>query len=276
MEPFVLTHGLIQVANSKVFCKLGNGTVRDLTLDTNTIYNHPSAIQCNAATEIENLKSSVSNGKNLIANAITDKGVATSSSDTFATMANNIESLNILNPIYQDVIDNTDILSECTGPSYYTSYRSAKLISGPSSFKINNDTFILYTNNDGPSGTNICWREDTYSSPANIVISVDSTSYGYLTNTAIITLRGGVQSTTYWDRAYFTGNAISYADGVVTIQFSEVTLVNRDNDFFSGEYYGRVSTYVDNYYEVNAEVYGNREQIADWRDFNPSVTIRIY
>ena len=33
---------------------------------------------------------SVSNGKNTVANAITDKGIATSATDTFATMANNI------------------------------------------------------------------------------------------------------------------------------------------------------------------------------------------
>ena len=63
----------------------------DLAKDT--IYTHPSSIQCNASNEINSLKTSVSNGKNLIANAITGKGVATSSSDTFATMANNIGSI---------------------------------------------------------------------------------------------------------------------------------------------------------------------------------------
>lgn len=60
----------------------------DLTKDT--VYTHPSSIQCNASNEISSLKSSVSNGKQLVANAITGKGVATSSSDTFATMASNI------------------------------------------------------------------------------------------------------------------------------------------------------------------------------------------
>ena len=30
-----------------MFAKLGNGTVRDLTLDTNTVYTHPSTKQCN-------------------------------------------------------------------------------------------------------------------------------------------------------------------------------------------------------------------------------------
>lgn len=37
---------MIQIANSKVYCKLGNGTVRDLTLDTNTVYTHPTTKQC--------------------------------------------------------------------------------------------------------------------------------------------------------------------------------------------------------------------------------------
>ena len=93
INTIILTVAQISVANSKVFCKLGNGAVRDLTLDTNTVYTHPSAIQCDASSEIESLKSSVSNGKTLIANAITGKGVATSSSDTFATMANNINQI---------------------------------------------------------------------------------------------------------------------------------------------------------------------------------------
>ncbi|WEG18480.1 hypothetical protein PQ478_08355 [Alkalihalophilus pseudofirmus] len=41
-------------------------------------------------TEIDNLKSSVSNGKSLVATAITDQGVPTSSDAAFQTMANNI------------------------------------------------------------------------------------------------------------------------------------------------------------------------------------------
>ena len=63
------------------------------TKQCNYSYTHPSSIQCIASTEINSLKSSVSNGKTLIANAITGKGVTTSSSATFATMANNINSL---------------------------------------------------------------------------------------------------------------------------------------------------------------------------------------
>lgn len=53
---------------------------------------HPHAISDIAGlrTEIDTLKSSVSNGKKLIATAITGKNVPTSSSDTFEVMAGNI------------------------------------------------------------------------------------------------------------------------------------------------------------------------------------------
>ena len=78
-----------------MFAKLGNGTVRDLALDTNTVYTHPSTIQCSAASEISSLKSSVSSGKAQIASAITGKGVSTSSTASFSTMASNIRSLSV-------------------------------------------------------------------------------------------------------------------------------------------------------------------------------------
>ena len=43
----ILTTAQISVSNSHAYCKLGNGTVRDLTQDT--IYTHPSSKQCNYA-----------------------------------------------------------------------------------------------------------------------------------------------------------------------------------------------------------------------------------
>ena len=45
-------------------------------------------------TQIQDLFQSVSNGKSLIASAITDKGVTTSENDTFETMAENILLIN--------------------------------------------------------------------------------------------------------------------------------------------------------------------------------------
>ena len=44
-------------------------------------------------SDVENLKQSVSNGKQLIASAITDKEVPTSNTDSFQTMANNIRNI---------------------------------------------------------------------------------------------------------------------------------------------------------------------------------------
>ena len=48
---------------------------------------------CATKSELDELKISVSNGKTLIADAITDKGVQTSATDTFQTMANNIRDI---------------------------------------------------------------------------------------------------------------------------------------------------------------------------------------
>ena len=44
-------------------------------------------------TEVDSLKTSVSNGKSAIASAITDKGVSTAASADFSTMASNIQSI---------------------------------------------------------------------------------------------------------------------------------------------------------------------------------------
>ena len=50
----------------------------------------------NANNEISSLKTSVSNGKSAVASAITDKGVSTSATASFNTMANNIRSINTM------------------------------------------------------------------------------------------------------------------------------------------------------------------------------------
>ena len=47
----------------------------------------------NIDTEMNSVKTSVSNGKSLIASAITDKGVSTASNATFQTMADNISKI---------------------------------------------------------------------------------------------------------------------------------------------------------------------------------------
>lgn len=79
-------------------CYMGANKI-DLTKDTNTIYTHPSSIQCNASSEINNLKSSVSSGKQLVASAVTGKGVSTAADASFQTIANNINNIITKQPI---------------------------------------------------------------------------------------------------------------------------------------------------------------------------------
>lgn len=70
-------------------------------------YTHPSAKQCNysvdtssfaTTTQLNELKTSVSNGKSAIASAITDKGISTAASAGFSTMANNIRKIKVNEP----------------------------------------------------------------------------------------------------------------------------------------------------------------------------------
>ena len=67
------------------------------TIATNVTYNNSQTSSIitgtNVQTAIDQLFTSVSNGKSLIASAITDKGVSTSASDTFAQMATNIGTI---------------------------------------------------------------------------------------------------------------------------------------------------------------------------------------
>lgn len=90
---------------------------------------HPAAIQCNASTEIASLKSSVSNGKTLVANAITGKGVATSSSDTFATMANNISSISSVGKYASQLVSNITTHAGTNNDRWFVG--SLTQISGP-------------------------------------------------------------------------------------------------------------------------------------------------
>ena len=90
---FVLGKGILLASNTKAFLGLNSPIELAKKSDIPAQYVHPAAIQCNASTEIDSLKTSVSNGKSLIASAITDKGISTAATATFQTMANNIASI---------------------------------------------------------------------------------------------------------------------------------------------------------------------------------------
>ena len=53
-------------------------------------------------TKVNDLFQSVSNGKTLVANAITDKGVSTATDATFATMATNISNISNITTTYKE------------------------------------------------------------------------------------------------------------------------------------------------------------------------------
>ena len=65
----ILSTGQISVANNKVFCKLGNNEIRDLTQDTayvhpatkqcNYTYTHPSTPQCNVSSRLDTIENKV-------------------------------------------------------------------------------------------------------------------------------------------------------------------------------------------------------------------------
>lgn len=65
----------------------------DSTRSINDVINNNYSMIVNTNSEIMSLKSSVSNGKSAVASAITDKGVSTSATASFNTMANNIRNI---------------------------------------------------------------------------------------------------------------------------------------------------------------------------------------
>lgn len=104
------------------------------TASTTSYDNTTSGLSAtNMQDAIDEVFQSVSNGKELIADAITDKGVSTSASDSFQTMAENIESLNVggkyMSNSWGDVILFQTYRNNPTWPDYtqidYTTYWDA-------------------------------------------------------------------------------------------------------------------------------------------------------
>ena len=71
---------MIQVANTKVFARVGNGSTVDLTQDTNTIYTHPTTKQCNYTPDLSNINAAKLQGytyHQIINNAASARKTAT-------------------------------------------------------------------------------------------------------------------------------------------------------------------------------------------------------
>ena len=108
--------------------------VRELINETNTSLEH-------IGSQMNEVFTSVSRGKTLIASAITDKGVTTSNTDTFETMANNISAISQGSPVYGDIVISTDAININEGG---TGTFTVKLKEAPSV----NQTVNLYRDND--------------------------------------------------------------------------------------------------------------------------------
>ena len=83
----------------------------DSTRSINDVINNNYSLIVNANNEINNLKTSVSNGKSAVASAITDKGVSTSATASFNTMANNIRKI-VTSNIYTINNFNNELISD--------------------------------------------------------------------------------------------------------------------------------------------------------------------
>ena len=190
-------------------------------------------------------------------------------------MANNIQSLDILDPIYQDIIDNTVIQSDCGGSSYRYDWRDATFISGSRYFTLNNDDYSFYvsSNDSGPSEGIVCWREDGYGSRNIIYLHVDETTYSRSANRVNIYLAGRSWHDDF-NTVRFSGTLDSYANGTATISISSISATNNYGSYTTN-YRATVSVSVSAFNKINASIYGNIEQIASWLDLNATVNIRF-
>ena len=116
---------------SKIWAGLYNGTTTELAKQSTV---------SSLSSEVSSLKDSVSEGKSLIASALTDKGISTSSTATFQTMANGIRN------IRQDVIDT--FYKYHTSEQKYNTFISKWSVPNYTDIETTSNSFINYTYND--------------------------------------------------------------------------------------------------------------------------------
>lgn len=181
-------HSIINLAAST---SNASAVRRDQLTAANTIYSNSSTSSIITSTNvqgaIDQLFTSVSNGKELIADAITDKGVTTSASASFQTMANNIGRIAV-SEFYRTSISRQDSL-------WMSSEDTSVTINVNVGRDINSSNYLgticILSSFSGPSSgresmsfTNpallgfSCWRTSTSSSSYSGSLMVLSKSYG--------------------------------------------------------------------------------------------------
>ena len=156
------------VSGSDFYCGNSASNLCQLALKSQipSQYVHPANKVCNysvdlsgyaKSSEVNSLKTSVSNGKQLVANAITGKGVATSSSESFAAMANNINSISstdAIGAIYLKTLSD-EIRLHYSSSDYYSGSENYVYSSAPTLYRTSYDfqyTLTNYNAEDSSSG----------------------------------------------------------------------------------------------------------------------------
>ena len=138
---------------------------------------------------INELFQNVSDGKELIASAITDKGVITSNADTFQQMANNIRSITIKEDIIQIVLNDISNIRVNKGEKFNISY-STNIQAVKHEFSWDGgSTFWDKTSEITSSGTNYTYihNEETSINSFNMAIRVTDSNGNTSTKTFTIT-----------------------------------------------------------------------------------------
>ena len=110
---------------------------------------------------------SVSNGKTQVANAITDKGVAASGSDSFATLANKISQIQVgLNSIQQQLFSglnrNITVITMYSSATPQYVYRNGSRVQMNIERGTSNDSDVMYWLDYGNYGFSIITNEILY------------------------------------------------------------------------------------------------------------------
>lgn len=245
-------------------------------------------------TKYNELFTSVSNGKSLVASAITDKGVATDATATFATMADNIDQISTGVETYDATAVETDVLS---GKTYYkdnlkktgTMVRLTDVASGSSEVDANGNPVRRLNVSDIINTTEVF--NTTTNATVGHVFDINATQNGYLTRgTPVKVMLSGVlpQNIKVGQKignpnaegAYITGTYTSDANATAAqilngntayVNGSKVTgtMANRVSSITASTptldtTNSRVSLKIPNngYYDTNASVYSTYANMA--------------
>lgn len=175
---------------------------------TTAVYDNTTsgATATNVQDAIDEVFQSVSNGKTLIAAAITDKWVSTAASDSFSTMASNIESLEIAT---EDMIISYNILSNSNRALIWTATATQP-------FDRINTMPILYTNDFSAYmvGFYTSWSSSEYYNSGKRLYKINKDwTYTYDTNISISrTVRSGSWYEDYYKYGWTNSSFIWYKD----------------------------------------------------------------